>query len=125
MEIKELMKFIEKQAGILNNKYYKDYSDREKILERVLKINEEFGELCDEISKRFGNQRTSKMEIENSIEHEFADVLICVLLLAQALDIDVDKALDEKIKKIKKRFSNGFIINDASREGTRVDWNEN
>lgn len=104
MEVSELLDFIKKQNKILNKRYYEGYSDREKSLERVLKINEEFGELCDEILKKFGSQRKEKMEIQNEISHEVADVLICVLLLADSLGVDVEKGLDEKIEKIKKRF---------------------
>ena len=100
-----MLSFIRRQNDVLDKRYYEDYSNREKIMEKVLKINEELGELCDEIAKKFGNQRKEKMEIENEISHEIADVLICVLLLTNSLNINVEKGLEEKILKIKKRFA--------------------
>ncbi|NPE26850.1 hypothetical protein HNV12_02500 [Methanococcoides sp. SA1] len=109
MEMKELLDFIRKQNGILDNRYYEGYSDRSKALERVLKVNEEFGELCDEILKKNGSSR--KGESDNEISHEVADVLICVLLLADSLNVDIEKGLEEKVAKIKKRFAE--------------EWNEN
>ena len=102
MELRELFDFIGKQNEILDRRYYEDFSERERTLERVLKVNEEFGELCDEILRRFGSQRREK--VENDITHEVADVLICVLLLADSLGVDVERALEEKIGKVKGRF---------------------
>jgi hypothetical protein len=36
----------------------------------------------------------------------------------------MQELLEENINKLKKRFPNGFTIEQAKREGTRKDWNE-
>jgi NTP pyrophosphatase (non-canonical NTP hydrolase) len=37
---------------------------------------------------------------------------------------DFEEVLAENIKKLKKRYSKGFSQKEATRGGTRVDWNE-
>ena len=39
-----------------------------------------------------------------NLSEEFADVLITALLLAKAMNINVEKALEGKIEKINKRY---------------------
>lgn len=106
MELKELLKFIEIEDMRLK-KYYGNYPDQEKrILARSVKLTEELGELCDEILAYNSMQRKQKMvnRNKNNLSAEFADVLITTLLLAKAMDVNTEKALEQKIKKINKRY---------------------
>jgi NTP pyrophosphatase (non-canonical NTP hydrolase) len=106
MEIKELIKFIEIEDERLK-KHYGNYSDQEKrILVRTVKLTEELGELSNEVLAHNSMQRKQKMDSydKNNLPEEFADVIITTLLLAKAMNIDIENALEQKIKKINKRY---------------------
>ena len=106
MELKDLLKFIEIEDERLK-KYYGGYSNQEKrILARTVKLTEELGELCNEVLAHNSLQRKQKLDNhdkENLLE-EFADVIITALLLAKAMNVDIEKALEKKIKKVNKRY---------------------
>ena len=105
MELKDLLKFIEIEDGRLK-KYYGGYSDQEKrILARTVKLTEELGELCNEILAHISFQRKQKLDNhKENLPEEFADVIITTLLLAKAMNIDIEKALKKKIEKVNKRY---------------------
>ena len=106
MDLKELLKFIEIEDERLK-KYYGGYSDQEKrILARTVKLTEELGELCDEILAHNSMQRKQKLDNHNkdNLSEEFADVIITTLLLAKAMNVDIEKALERKIEKVSKRY---------------------
>ena len=106
MELRELLKFIEIEDERLK-KYYGGYSDQEKrILARTVKLTEELGELCDEILAHNSMQRKQKLDNHNkdNLSEEFADVIITTLLLAKAMNVDIEKALERKIEKVNKRY---------------------
>ncbi len=75
------------------------------ILAKTVKCSEEFGELCNEILKNSSLQRKDKLETvkREDLEAEFADVILTTLLLAKSMNVDVEKALNQKIDMIKKR----------------------
>ena len=104
---KEMLKFISEQGGILLKKYGKGYNKREIIMARMIKLNEEVGELSSEVLASFGQQRQrTKKDRYNrkSLKGEFADVIITTLLLAKSLDINVNESIKNKINKLKKRY---------------------
>ena len=106
MELKELLRFIEIEDERIK-KYYGSYSDQEKrILARTVKLTEELGELCDEVLAHHSFQRKQKLENhdEENLSEEFTDVIITALLLAKAMDVDIEKALEKKVEKINKRY---------------------
>ena len=106
MRLKDLKKFISEEDRRLR-KYYGGYKDEEKRrLARTVKLAEELGELCDEVLSYNSMQRKSKLEGRdaNNLSEEFADVVITTLLLAEAMKVDIEKALKGKIKKINKRY---------------------
>lgn len=104
MEIKEL----ESRVKSLKTKI--DYSlstPREReILAQTVKLNEEVGELCNDILSILKLQRKSKLEKfdRKNIYQEFADVLITLLQLAGAANVDMDRAVRDKLKKINERI---------------------
>lgn len=106
MEFKNLIKFITKEDKRLRE-YYGNYKDEEKrILARTVKLTEELGELCDEVLSFNSLQRQDKLDKHdvNNLSEEFADVLITTLLLAQVMNVDIEKALKQKMEKIDKRY---------------------
>ena len=106
MDFKELLKFIEIEDKRLK-KYYSDYSDQEKqILARTIKLTEELGELCNEVLAHNSLQRKQKLDNHDkgNLPEEFADVIITTLLLAKAVDVDIEKALKKKVDKINERY---------------------
>jgi NTP pyrophosphatase (non-canonical NTP hydrolase) len=106
MELKELLEFIEIEDGRLQ-KYYNSYDDKEKrILTRTVKLAEEVGELCEEVLAFNSLLRKEKLDDRdsNNLQEEFADVLIVTLLLAKAMDVNIESALKRKIDKVNKRY---------------------
>jgi len=106
MELKYLLKFIEIEDERLK-KYYGGYDDQEKrILARTVKLTEELGELCDEVLAYNSLQRKQKLDNHDkeNLPEEFADVIITALLLAKAMNVDIEAALEKKVEKVNKRY---------------------
>jgi NTP pyrophosphatase (non-canonical NTP hydrolase) len=107
MEWKEILKFIEIESERIRKRY--PNLDKEKLtLAQTVKINEELGELYNEVLNHLSLQRKEKLVNMDKkvIEEEFSDVLITTLLLAKRMDIDIERALEKKISKINKRYEN-------------------
>ncbi len=102
---KDCVTYIEEVNAHIK-KIFPRLSKNEFVLSQITKLNEEVGELSGEVLASVGYQRPEKLlnHSQESLEGEFADVLITSLLLAQACNIDVNKALENKIKILKKRF---------------------
>jgi len=101
---KKLLNIIENIDNNLNKKYGNSiWNNKENILSRALKLWEETWELNREILCKFYQRRDKDFDI-TELEYEFADVIITTLLLAKSLDIDINKALELKLKKIKNRW---------------------
>lgn len=88
-------------------KYYPSDKIDPETYTRAVKLIEEVGELCAEILKRDSLQRKEKGENNSEdLAEEMADVIITAFLLASRLDIDIEKALLQKMEKITKRYEN-------------------
>ena len=88
--------------------HYKLYSQTEKeILTKTVKLNEEVGELCNDILSILQLQRKSKLEKfeKRNMYEEFADVIITTIQLANTAGVDIERALNDKLKKIEERYS--------------------
>lgn len=105
MDFKELQSAIEEIDGHLNAKFPID-SQREKMFARTVKLNEEVGELCNEVLAFDGDQRAEKLQhsSKETLENEFADVIITTYLLAKTMKVDMSQALERKIERVRKRF---------------------
>ena len=103
MEFKELLDFVKEQDKILDNKF--DFTGRERVLSDVVKLGEEFGELCDEVLGFYKGQRDEKMtgRDADNLSKEFADVLIVLFLLANKMDVDILDGLEKTIEKVRNR----------------------
>lgn len=87
--------------------HYKLYTQTEKeILTRTVKLNEEVGELCNDILSVLRLQRKAKLEKfdRHNIYQEFADVIITTIQLAVATGVDIDRAVHDKLEKIEHRY---------------------
>jgi NTP pyrophosphatase (non-canonical NTP hydrolase) len=95
MNLKTLIAKIEK----VSNSYSKKFKiSRDKIW-YLLKLQEEMGELTQaylSMSGRARHKNKTTEELKADFEHEIADVLCHVLLLAQSEGVDIKKAIDEK-----------------------------
>ncbi|MFA5075135.1 MAG: MazG nucleotide pyrophosphohydrolase domain-containing protein [Candidatus Babeliales bacterium] len=104
MELKELIKFIQKEGNRLKS-LYNNCDDEKMILAITVKLNEEVGELCQEVLGNLKFLRKEKLEkhTPETLKEEFADVLITSLILVNQMGIDIEKAMEEKIDKINTR----------------------
>jgi NTP pyrophosphatase (non-canonical NTP hydrolase) len=97
---------IEKIAKI--DEYFRSTNDaiseKERIFSRVVKLNEEVGELCEAaLYEHDKNQREKGKGID--FDAELADVMICTLLLAQRRQKDIWLEIDKKLEKQFNRFN--------------------
>jgi NTP pyrophosphatase (non-canonical NTP hydrolase) len=95
-----------KDLNIHIKKIFPTFSKNEFVLSQITKLSEEVGELSSEVLATVGYQRPEKLQnhSKETLEGEFADVLITSLLLAHACNIDVNHALEKKIEKLEKRY---------------------
>ena len=85
---------------------YKLYTQREKeILTKTIKLNEEVGELCNDILSVLKLQRRAKLEKfdKRNFYEEFADVILTTIQLANSAGVDIERAITDKLIKIQKR----------------------
>lgn len=103
MTTEELIEFIKSEHQRLLN-FYQAKDKKELTYPIMIKISEEVGELAEEVLLLNKIQRKEKTETrESQIAGELADVIITTLILAENVDVDIIKALETKIDKIKKR----------------------
>lgn len=78
----------------------------QEILSRTVKLNEEVGELCNDILSILKLQRKAKLEKfdKRNIYQEFADVILTTMQLAIAADVDVERAVHDKLKKVEEKY---------------------
>lgn len=104
------IKSLQEKIKVLSEKtrpQYKLYSQTEKeILTKTVKLNEEVGELCNDILSILKLQRKAKLDSFNkaNIYQEFADVIITTIQLAEVSGVDVERAISDKLVKIEKRY---------------------
>jgi NTP pyrophosphatase (non-canonical NTP hydrolase) len=105
MELGNLLRFIETEDEKLKKRYSRYVNEEEVILARTVKLGEEFGELCEEVLAYNLLQRKQKLDNcdKENLPEEFADVIITTLLLAKTMNVDVEKALEEKMQKLNHR----------------------
>ena len=106
------LKSLQEKIKLLNEKtrpQYRLYSPTEKeILTKTVKLNEEVGELCNDILAILKLQRHAKLEKfdKRNMYEEFADVIITTIQLAQAAGVDVERAVGDKLRKIEEKYLN-------------------
>jgi len=107
------LKNLQGKIKLLNDKtrpHYKLYSQTEKeILTKTVKLNEEVGELCNDILSVLKLQRRTKLEKfdKRNFYEEFADVIITTIQLAQVAGVDISRAVGDKLSKIENKYMKG------------------
>ena len=89
---------------IIKERYH--LNDKELITYCNIKVAEEVWELSSEVLKNLKIARKEKIENldKEELELELADVILSTLILANSLDININKAIEKKIKKIEQRW---------------------
>lgn len=103
--IHELVEEYKHISDFLNEKWPLKSHDQ-RVFARTMKIVEELGELADEILTSMNLQRNSKIEAfsRENIEDEFADVMASLILLANEMELDVEKIMKRKLQFTRERF---------------------
>ncbi len=95
MDIKALTDTIENISTVYASKYGIN-RDSDWF---ILKLQEELGELIQSYLMKTGQARKkdlSEQELSSNFQKEVADVFCHVLLLAEHIDIDLEKVVEEK-----------------------------
>ncbi len=104
MNLKALQEKV-KLNGKNSTRYHLYTAAEKEILTMTVKLNEEVGELCNDILSILRVQRRAKLEKfdKRNVYEEFADVILTTLQLASAAKVDIERAVEDKIKKIEAR----------------------
>ena len=106
MNIRDLQERIREAQKDQKPKYHLYTQTEKEILTRTVKLNEEVGELCNDILSVLKLQRKSKLEKfeKRNFYEEFADVIITTMQLANTAGVNIERAINDKMKKIEKRY---------------------
>lgn len=105
MTIKELQKEQKKIKKLIIKKLGKPSHSS---MLHCLKAQEELGEVADILIRIVSGSRKGKLTKEKGakiLSKEIADVICCLIGLANNYNIDLDSAIQKKLKKDKKRYS--------------------
>ena len=72
-------------------------------LSQLARLVEEVGELSRILNHKYGDKVKKTTESPDDIEDELGDILITVLYIANQEGIDMDKAVEKVINKMKTR----------------------
>lgn len=104
------LRYLQDRIKVHTEKIKIDYSlttpREQEILARTVKLNEEVGELCNDILAVLKLQRKSKLEKfdKRNFYEEFGDVILSVIQLATSAGVDVDRAVHDKLKKVEEKY---------------------
>lgn len=113
MNLKEYQEMCKKTAR-------KFSSDEVEILTWGLGITGEAGDIASCIKKTFAHNNDQKAGIKENL----GDTLWYAAMICNFFNWNLEEVLKENIEKLKKRYSEGFTIEDAKREGEKIDWSE-
>lgn len=110
-----------KEYQELCKKTAKKFETPEKeILTWGLGITGEAGDVASCIKKTFAHDNDQRAGIRENI----GDALWYAAMICNFFGWDFQEVLNENIEKLKKRYPQGFTINDAKRDNTMIDWNK-
>ena len=106
MEVKELVDFMQRTIWEWRYNYTVEFPKREQQLAQMIKLWEEYWELCEQVSWTLWAQRKEKSDkfSQEKLEDEFADVIYATIRLACLMNVDIEKALENKKKKLEERM---------------------
>lgn len=85
-----------------------------------LGITGEAGDVASCIKKTFAHNNNQKQGIKENL----GDTLWYAAMICNFFGWDFQDILKENIEKLKERYPGGFTIEDAKREGGKIDWSE-
>lgn len=108
MNIKNLQDRIKELAKHSPVSYKLRTPQEQEILSRTVKLNEEVGELCNDILSILKLQRKAKLENfdKRNMYQEFADVILTTIQLANAAGVDIERAINDKLSKVEAKYEN-------------------
>lgn len=75
-------------------------------LAQLARLTEELGELAREINHYYGEKPKKDTEKPRTLEEEAGDLFFVLISLANSLDINLEKALDDVMDKFNQRDRN-------------------
>jgi len=102
MEIKDLQRKVDE----INIYFDRKFGDERRDMMHLVKIGEEYGELCEAMLAEAGLQRDEKIDahtLEN-VNEELADVIIAAITLARRRDIDLESMILDKLQKVEDKI---------------------
>jgi NTP pyrophosphatase (non-canonical NTP hydrolase) len=76
--------------------------------EMLARLVEEVGEFARIVNHIYGPKKKKSGEADQTFEDEMGDIIYTLACLANTHDIDLDKALQKSIDKVKDRDKNRF-----------------
>ena len=106
MNVKNLQERLKQLAAHSQISYKLRTPQEQEILSRTVKLNEEVGELCNDILSILKLQRKAKLENfdKRNVYQEFADVIMTTIQLANAANVDIERAIEDKLKKVEQKY---------------------
>ncbi len=78
--------------------------ENERFLQRIVKLNEEVGELCEAALCEVDKDQRKKDKLID-FDAELADVIICALMLSTGREVDINLEIHKKLDKVLNRFN--------------------
>ncbi len=104
MNFKDLQQFLAHFQQTHNEKFGANTSQEVELLMNMTKLTEEVGELAEQMLKYQGRQRSAKGDFNLvDLEDEVADVIIAASMMSVVLEVDIEKAIQRKVEKIKTK----------------------
>ena len=103
-ELKKELNALSKESSVKDlQKYIKDMIEtrgfKNSLLERMVLLTEEIGELAKEVRKTDNNLSIDiNKEYNSSLENEITDVFICLMGMWELIDMDIVEGLKNKEK---------------------------
>ena len=103
--LKQLQQELKKKELKLRIKFQTLTKKEKDILTKTVKLQEEVGELSNDVLSVLSLQRKAKLaEFEKTnMYEEFADVILSTIMLANAVGVDIERAVNSKFRKVLQR----------------------
>lgn len=82
-------------------------------LSQVARLSEELGELAREVNHHYGEKEKKLTESPKTVAEELGDVLISTLIMANSLEIDLEKVFESNMTKFRTRDNYRFNRKDG------------
>lgn len=103
MQVKEMQLEVDEWIGQFEEGYWHP-------LTMLARMTEEVGELAREVNHQFGQKPKKPTEADGNLALELADIMFIVVCFANSLNIDLETAFQEMMKKYRLRDSNRWTL---------------